>query len=44
MVFSNFSFPNTTDNSGKTTGDFAVLPIAAPPAAQGFRGGGDVVG
>jgi hypothetical protein len=26
----------TAVNSGKTAGDFAVLPIAAPPATQDF--------
>jgi len=30
-------------NSGKTACDLAVLPIAAPPAAEDFRGERDVV-
>jgi len=31
------------ENSGKTAGDLAVLPIAAPPAAEDFRGERHVV-
>jgi len=33
----------TADNSDKTAGDPAVLPLAAPPAAQDFSGKDDVV-